>query len=51
MIGDADLVIHAAGPFQRTDNVNVLESAIETKTAYIDVCDDSHYAERYESIQ
>ena len=39
------LVIHAAGPFQRTENHSVLEQAIEERVAYLDVCDDLHYAE------
>ncbi|GMH35711.1 hypothetical protein BSKO_03579 [Bryopsis sp. KO-2023] len=41
-----DLVIHAAGPFQRRDSCPVLEAAIQTKTAYLDVCDDTGYAQR-----
>ncbi|XP_030522668.2 uncharacterized protein LOC115735529 [Rhodamnia argentea] len=41
---DVDLVVHAAGPFQQAQNCNVLEAAISTKTAYVDVCDDIHYA-------
>ncbi|XP_052620559.1 uncharacterized protein LOC111903843 isoform X2 [Lactuca sativa] len=41
-----DLVVHAAGPFQQTQNCKVLESAIQAKTAYIDVCDDTNYALR-----
>ncbi|XP_038724792.1 uncharacterized protein LOC120016204 isoform X2 [Tripterygium wilfordii] len=45
-LSDVDLVIHAAGPFQRAAKCTVLEAAIETKTAYIDVCDDTSYALR-----
>lgn len=43
---DVDLVIHAAGPFQQTADCSVLEAAIETKTNYLDVCDDPAYALR-----
>ncbi|KVH90375.1 NAD(P)-binding domain-containing protein [Cynara cardunculus var. scolymus] len=43
---DVDLVVHAAGPFQQTDNCRVLEAAIRAKTAYLDVCDDTNYALR-----
>ncbi|KAK8953794.1 hypothetical protein KSP39_PZI002307 [Platanthera zijinensis] len=39
-----DLVIHSAGPFQREEKCNVLEAAISTKTAYLDICDDTNYA-------
>ncbi|KAG2558555.1 uncharacterized protein LOC120685336 [Panicum virgatum] len=42
----ADLVVHAAGPFQREDKCTVLEAAISTKTPYIDVCDDADYSWR-----
>lgn len=40
---DKDLVIHAAGPFQRRDRCHVLEAALETQTPYLDVCDDMEY--------
>ncbi|XP_057954434.1 uncharacterized protein LOC131148615 [Malania oleifera] len=43
-LNDVDLVIHAAGPFQQAGKCTVLEAAIHTKTAYIDVCDDTSYA-------
>lgn len=43
-IEGADLVIHTAGPFQRSKNYNVLETAIDTKTPYLDVCDDTTYS-------
>nr|CAD1821959.1 unnamed protein product [Ananas comosus var. bracteatus] len=43
---DVDLVVHAAGPFQRKEKCTVLEAAISTKTAYVDVCDDTDYARR-----
>ncbi|XP_044478860.1 uncharacterized protein LOC123225048 [Mangifera indica] len=48
---DVDLVVHAAGPFQQAKNCNVLEAAIETKTAYLDVCDDTSYALRAKSLK
>ncbi|XP_065862201.1 uncharacterized protein [Euphorbia lathyris] len=47
---DVDLVVHAAGPFQQAEKCSVLEAAIETKTAYIDVCDDTSYALRAKSF-
>ncbi|XP_027360433.1 uncharacterized protein LOC113868760 isoform X2 [Abrus precatorius] len=47
---DVDLVVHAAGPFQRAESCNVLEAAINTKTAYVDVCDDTSYAWRAKSL-
>jgi len=40
-----DLVIHTAGPFQRTSNHKVLEQAIACKVPYMDVCDDLPYSE------
>ncbi len=43
----AALVIHTAGPFQRSSNYAVLEAALDTRTPYIDVCDDTAYSERY----
>lgn len=46
LLQQVDLVVHAAGPFQRCKHWNVLEAAIETKTPYIDVCDDSEYSEK-----
>ncbi|KAK7264066.1 hypothetical protein RJT34_31669 [Clitoria ternatea] len=45
-----DLVVHAAGPFQRAEKCSVLEAAINTKTAYVDVCDDTSYAWRAKSL-
>jgi hypothetical protein len=45
LIAGADLILHTAGPFQQSKNYNVIEAAIETKTPYIDVCDDTHYSE------
>ncbi|KAI7737688.1 hypothetical protein M8C21_027857, partial [Ambrosia artemisiifolia] len=47
---DVDLVVHAAGPFQQTENCAVLEAAIRAKTAYLDVCDDTSYALRAKSF-
>ncbi|KAG2622920.1 uncharacterized protein LOC120696663 [Panicum virgatum] len=41
-----DLVVHTAGPFQRAEDCTVLQAAISTKTAYIDVCDDTDYSWR-----
>uniref|UniRef100_A0A0E0F974 Saccharopine dehydrogenase NADP binding domain-containing protein n=1 Tax=Oryza meridionalis TaxID=40149 RepID=A0A0E0F974_9ORYZ len=43
---DVDLVVHAAGPFKRENECTVLQAAIATKTAYIDVCDDTDYSWR-----
>ncbi|KAM0837129.1 hypothetical protein ACQ4PT_061867 [Festuca glaucescens] len=45
-----DLVVHAAGPFQRHDNCAVLQAAISTKTAYTDVCDGMDYSWRAKSF-
>nr|XP_043628149.1 uncharacterized protein LOC122599667 [Erigeron canadensis] len=49
-LADVDLVVHAAGPFQQTEDCRVLEAAIQAKTAYLDVCDDTHYAWRAKSF-
>ncbi|BBN07033.1 hypothetical protein MPTK1_4g00390 [Marchantia polymorpha subsp. ruderalis] len=46
ILSEVDLVVHAAGPFQRRTNCNVLEAALATKTAYIDVCDDQDFSKR-----
>ncbi|CAM6099817.1 unnamed protein product [Calypogeia fissa] len=43
-LNGVDLVVHTAGPFQRATKCTVLEAAIATKTAYIDVCDDSDHS-------
>ncbi|XP_050284556.1 uncharacterized protein LOC126724193 [Quercus robur] len=48
---DVDLVVHTAGPFQQAEKCTVLEAAIHTKTAYIDVCDDTTYAWRAKSFK
>lgn len=45
-IQGADLVIHAAGPFQRKGTCTVLQAAIELRTPYMDVCDDVEYTEQ-----
>uniref|UniRef100_A0A0E0BF38 Saccharopine dehydrogenase NADP binding domain-containing protein n=1 Tax=Oryza glumipatula TaxID=40148 RepID=A0A0E0BF38_9ORYZ len=44
VLQNVDLVVHAAGPFQRENECTVLQAAIATKTAYIDVCDDTDYS-------
>uniref|UniRef100_A0A5B7AYT3 Saccharopine dehydrogenase NADP binding domain-containing protein n=1 Tax=Davidia involucrata TaxID=16924 RepID=A0A5B7AYT3_DAVIN len=48
-LNDVDLVVHTAGPFQQAEKCTVLEAAIENKTAYVDVCDDTSYAWRAKS--
>lgn len=45
-IAGASLVVHTAGPFQRSGNFNVLEAAIGLKVPYMDVCDDTEYSKR-----
>jgi saccharopine dehydrogenase-like NADP-dependent oxidoreductase len=47
--GGADLVINAAGPFQCQPRCTVLEAAIDARCAYMDVCDDTTYAQRAKS--
>jgi len=42
----AALVVHAAGPFQRQPRCAVLEAAIAARVPYLDVCDDTAYAQR-----
>lgn len=42
----ADLVVHAAGPFQRKMTCDVLEVALATGTPYMDICDDADYSQR-----
>lgn len=49
-ISGAELVVHAAGPFQRKGNCAVLEAAIDLRVPYVDVCDDSEYAEQTKSL-
>ena len=46
VLDSADLVIHAAGPFQQTSSCSVLEAAIRNKVGYIDVCDDTEHTQR-----
>ncbi|PIN12577.1 Saccharopine dehydrogenase (NADP(+), L-glutamate-forming) [Handroanthus impetiginosus] len=46
---DVDLVVHTAGPFQQAKKCTVLEAAIQNKTAYLEVCDDTSYAQRAKS--
>ncbi|XP_022944738.1 uncharacterized protein LOC111449104 [Cucurbita moschata] len=48
---DVDLVVHTAGPFQQTEKCTVLEASINTKTAYVDVCDDSNYSQNAKSFK
>lgn len=45
-----DMVVHTAGPFQQAEKCNVLEAAINTKTPYVDVCDDADYSRRAKSL-
>jgi saccharopine dehydrogenase-like NADP-dependent oxidoreductase len=46
-LAGVDLVIHAAGPFQRRGKCDVLEAALEAGVPlYLDVCDDTDYAQR-----
>ncbi|KAF8395795.1 hypothetical protein HHK36_019749 [Tetracentron sinense] len=49
-LNDVDLVVHTAGPFQQAEKCTVLEAAIYTKTAYVDVCDDTSYSRRAKSF-
>ena len=44
-LSGADLVLHAAGPFQRKGSRLVLETAIALGIPYVDVCDDAEYAQ------
>ena len=46
----ADLVVHAAGPFQRQSSCAVLEAAIAARVPYVDVCDDTEYAQRAKAL-
>lgn len=47
----AALVVHAAGPFQRQPRCAVLEAAIAARVPYLDVCDDTAYAQRAKGLQ
>jgi saccharopine dehydrogenase-like NADP-dependent oxidoreductase len=46
----ADLIIHTAGPFQRRADCAVLEAAIAAGVPYLDVCDDTSYAQRAKAL-
>lgn len=46
----ADLVIHAAGPFQRQRRCAVLEAAVAARVPYLDVCDDTEAAEQAKAL-
>lgn len=46
----ADLVIHAAGPFQRRSDCAVLEAAIAAGVPYLDVCDDTSFSQRAKAL-
>eukprot|EP00249_Psilotum_nudum_P016269 c25753_g1_i6 orf=130-1398(+) len=50
ILDGVDLVVHAAGPFQCREQCNVLEAAIVSKTAYIDVCDGREYSQRAKGL-
>ncbi|XP_008449691.1 uncharacterized protein LOC103491489 isoform X1 [Cucumis melo] len=50
-LSDVDLVVHTAGPFQQTEKCTVLEASINTKTAYVDVCDDTKYSQKAKSFK
>ncbi|KAJ3684433.1 hypothetical protein LUZ61_013597 [Rhynchospora tenuis] len=45
-----DVVVHAAGPFKVQDKCAVLKAAISSKTAYVDVCDNTDYALRAKGL-
>ena len=47
----ADLVVHAAGPFQHQPRCAVLEAAVAARVPYLDVCDDTEYAQRAKAMQ
>ena len=47
----AALVVHAAGPFQRQPRCAVLEAAVAARVPYLDVCDDTEYAQRAKALQ
>lgn len=40
----ATVLVHAAGPFQRSRSYAPLEAAMETGVSYVDICDDAEYA-------
>ncbi|KXS16195.1 hypothetical protein M427DRAFT_69517 [Gonapodya prolifera JEL478] len=41
--GKCELVVNCAGPFQENAEASVLKAAIETRTPYLDVCDDAAF--------
>ena len=43
-------MIHAAGPFQRRTECNVLEACIAAGVPYMDVCDDADYSQRAKGL-
>lgn len=45
-----DLLVHAAGPFQRRTECNVLEACIAAGVPYMDVCDDADYSQRAKKL-
>lgn len=47
---DVDLLLHAAGPFQRRTECNVLEACIAAGVPYMDVCDDADYTQRAKGL-
>lgn len=47
---DVDLLVHAAGPFQRRTECNVLEACIAAGVPYMDVCDDADYTQRAKGL-
>ncbi len=42
--------MHAAGPFQRRTECNVLEACIAAGVPYMDVCDDADYSQRAKKL-
>ena len=46
LMAGADLLVHAAGPFQWKEGCGVLEAALATRTPYMDVCDDTDFSQR-----
>jgi saccharopine dehydrogenase-like NADP-dependent oxidoreductase len=45
-----DLVVHAAGPFQRREELVVLRACIAARTPYVDVCDDQAHSKLTKSL-
>lgn len=46
LLQGVDLLVHAAGPFQRRTECNVLEACIAAGVPYMDICDDADYTQR-----